>query len=227
MDSFVIAGFVIDLALGLLVSFAICALAAFVLSKIAKGDTNKYIRVAFFLALAISLITAGGNLQKNIQRTEAGGQQSVAGTNNPESGSIEARSLAYWASARPIVDRQISDFGRPYATFLADSRPGLLSGDRATWVRFIGETKRLRPALIQAIDDLSRLGVPSGRTYEWHEKQLRAWSRRSEGIDMIVADWTTEDFDLLERGFDVFEESQALGLDADRMQADLVSWLKS
>lgn len=135
------------------------------------------------------------------------------------------KALAYYREARPIIDRQIAEFGRPFDEMYADSLPAVNRGDPAAWQRFIAETKRLQPYLANALRDLGGLSAASGRASDFHEKQVLTWRRQMDAMVALTEGWDAADFERVEAGLDALKQSRALRQENDLAQAEFISWL--
>ena len=143
-------------------------------------------------------------------------------------GSASIATASYWSEASVIVKEQIEECGRPYSELLLEIIPDMATGEYEAVEKFFLAAKEYYPVIGEAILDLSKLNPPNEETAKWQEKQLESWSLRQKAFYIYMSCWdyqngiiTGTEQDLLE-GDRLFEESQAVGKEADKLQREMI-----
>lgn len=135
----------------------------------------------------------------------------------------------YWAEARPIIERQIEQFGRPIAELYVELSSEINEGDTLALGRYIGEMSDRFEYLGNAILELSNLKPPAGIAAEWHLTTLEAWGSRANAVTCYVMCWDA-DLGCTEQEWlicdEYWYEARTAGMEADRLQIELANWLE-
>ncbi|MCL0096955.1 hypothetical protein M1O19_00220 [Dehalococcoidia bacterium] len=144
---------------------------------------------------------------------------------------IAEETAEFWAAARPIVEQQVAEFGRPLAELTVELGPQMASGQPTAYSQWIGELQERRQYLARAFLQFSELEPPPGIAARWHQAQLKAWGMRLDALDIVVANWdfhrhlfvgSEEDAQL---GDELWQGAMLTGQRADRLQGELIQWL--